>query len=148
MMILTTWSSFYITCSWLGNRTLLKSSDARPSRHTTNKAPLVLRLLSSSHPDGTEQGPRSHRLFTNMCVCGVRGRPTSLLFFFFFFTGEFFYFKNEVNLVGFNGQKWAKKKERDINSQISIFGFHFLAIEIKVDEKILYFISAFIAIFG
>jgi hypothetical protein len=29
-----------------------------------------------------------------------------------------------------------------------MFGFQFLAIKIKVDEKILYFMSAFIAIFG
>jgi hypothetical protein len=42
----------------------------------------------------------------------------------------------------------SQKKERYINSQISIVGFQFLTIKIKVDEKILYFISAFIAIFG
>jgi hypothetical protein len=42
----------------------------------------------------------------------------------------------------------SPKKKRDINSQISILGSQFLAIKIKVDEKILYFISAFIAIFG
>jgi hypothetical protein len=42
----------------------------------------------------------------------------------------------------------SEPKKRDIYSQISIFGFQFLAIKIKVDEKILYFISASIAIFG